>query len=157
MSEPIEFQILQNVQAALQAMEITSGYYYDVAPEAVRLDPDVDVSALLGKDGMRPFLYLQPLPEDWLYEGMPNGLRLEWPIKIHWVGDTDGTDDAARAQAFFRGCADVERAITRDISRGGLAIDHRITARTFNLSDDGSVVWAEIDTVVRVRRIYGQP
>lgn len=157
MSEPIEFQILENVQTALRGISTTSGYYSDIVDEAVKLDPDVDAETLRGRQSMWPFIFLQPMPEEWIYEGMPNGLRLEWPLKIHWVNDTDGTDDAAKARAFFRGCADVERAITRDISRGGLAIDHRIRTRAFNLSDDGTVVWAEIDTVIRVRRTYGTP
>lgn len=157
MSEPVEFQILLNMQTALQGIAVVDGYYVNVDPTAVRLDPDVDVEALIRAGGLRPFIYLQPKPEEWQYLGMPNGLQLKWPVVIHWVQSTDPADDAARAQAFFRGCADVERAITRDLSRGGLATDHKIVTRTFNLSEDGSEVWAEIETMVTVNRRYGQP
>lgn len=158
MSSPIEYQILLNVQAALRAVAVADGYYHDIEEAAVKLDPDVDVEELLRAGGIRPFIYLQPLPEEWLYVGSPNGLELRWPLKVHWVNQTDDpTDDSARAKAFFEGCADVERAITRDISRGGLAMDHRIMARNFNVSENGTQVWAEIDTLIRVHRVYGRP
>jgi hypothetical protein len=158
MSEPIEFQILQNAQAALQGIAVASGDYYDLDADAVKLDPDVDIEQLLGKDGIRPFIYLQPLPEQWFYESSrPNVVRIEWPIKIHWVNDTDG--DARRGTGQDRSARVRGRGAghARDISRGGLAGDHRVTTRTFNVSQDGLQVWAEIDTLVRVRRVYGQP
>lgn len=157
MVEPVQLQILQNLQTALRAISTGTGYYHDLQPEAVKLDPDADAEAFAAYRGLRPFVVLQPMPETWFYEGMPLGVRLEWPIKIHWVCEPDGTDDDAKATAFFRGCADVERALTRDISRGGLAVDHRVVTQTMNWSEDGLVVWAEIDTRVRVRRLFGAP
>ena len=157
MPEPVELQILLNAQAALQAITTAAGYYLTVTPDAVKLDPDFAVESFIRASGVRPLIYLQPKPEEWRYVGMPQVLDLRWPLTVHWIQSTDASSDTARAEAFFRGCADVERALTQDVSRGGLAVDHRIVTRTFNLAEDGTEVWAEIETLVIVRRRYGQP
>jgi len=156
-AEPTELQILLNLQAALQAIAVASGYFHDVTPSAVKLDPDFNVEAFTNANGIRPLVYLQPQPEEWRYVGMPSVLELRWPLKVHWIQSTAADTDQARAEAFYRGCADVERALTQDCTRGGLAIEHRILTRNFNLANDGSTVWAEIETLVVVRRKYGQP
>jgi hypothetical protein len=156
MSEPREYQIVQSLQAALQAISVAGGYYFDVVATAVKLDPNQDVEDLIAPGGPRPFVVLELKPDTWEYT--PAGqLRLAVKLAVHWVSDSTPTDDASRLQTFFRGCADVERAIALDISRGGLAVDTRITGRTLDLAVDGAQVWAVLDVEILTRRTYGSP
>lgn len=156
MPEPIEFQILQNLQTALLAIAENDGYHYDVVDSAVKLDPNGDVEALIAPDGPRPFVILQVDPEDWQYFPARE-IELRMPVTVHWVSDSTPTDDKSRLQTFFRGCADVERAIAQDITRGGRAFDTTMTRRTLDLAVDGAQVWARIELAINVHRTFGQP
>lgn len=157
MAEPLELQIVQSVQAALQAISVAGGYYYDVVASAVKLDPNQAVEDLIAPAGPRPFVIVEVKPDgEWVYEPS-NRLRLVQKLTLHWVSASTPTDDTSRLQTFYRGCADVERSIAADHSRGGLAVDTRITGRTLDLAVDGAQVWASIDVDVLSRRTYGAP
>lgn len=153
---PTEYQIVKNLQAALQAIAMDAGYHFDVNRIAVKLDPNHDVETLAAPDGPRPFLVLEVKPDGWQYSPA-NRIDLSLPFTIHWLSDYVPEDDNSRLSTFFRGCADVERAIAVDITRGGLARDTRIVTRRYDTTIDGTQVWAEIDVNVLTRRIYGQP
>lgn len=155
MTEPIGYQIVLNLQAALLAATVASGYYYDIVASAVKLDSNVDIAALIGDQALRPFVILEVLPEEREYSPA-NVVKVRMPVNIHWISETADLDDVARMQTFFRGCADVERAITRDITRGGLATDHRIIDCTLDRTIDGAQVWAVIKTSILHRRVYGE-
>ncbi len=155
MAEPIEFRIVQNLQAALQAISVAGGYFYDVAAVAVKLDPNVDVESLIGDQAQRPFLILEVAPDTFSYS--PSRMvSIELPATIHFVTDSNPNDDSDFLRTFLRLCADAEQAIATDISRGGLAIDTRITTREYRAFGD-SQVWAQIKTSTSVRRFYGSP
>ncbi len=155
MPEPIEFQIVQNLQTALRAIAVASGYHYDVVATAVKLDPNQGVEALIPPDGPRPFVLIDVGKDRWEY--FPAGeLRLVLPVTIYWVSESLPTDDNSFMQTYFRGCADIERAIAIDPGRGALASDTRITGRTLD-SLGGAQVWAVIDVAISLRRTYGQP
>lgn len=170
MPEPREFLIVANLKAALQAIAVEDGYYYGVDDGAVILDPDHDIEALTAQGAPRPFVIIELGDEQWEYH--PAGeVRLVMPGSIHWVHDPTPpgdaisgvpsvVDDAARMQVFWRGCADVERAITVDTGRGGLAVDTRITNRRWQPAPGGSggqTVWAELTLEIIVYRTYGVP
>lgn len=154
--EPSEYQIIVDVQTALLQIAVARGYHFDMAALTVKLDPDQDVEALIGPGGPRPFIVLEVKPDSWKYSPA-NRATLVLPLLIHWVSESMPTDDASRLLTYFRGCADVERAIAADISRGGRAIDTRILTRTYNTAVDTSQVWASIDVQIDSRRVYGQP
>lgn len=155
--EPIEYQVLTNLQAALQGIRIGNGYHYDVRGTAVKLDPNQDVESLIGgADAPRPFVLLEVLPERREYRPSLQ-IKITRPVTIHWVSESDPTRDSDRLQVFMRGCADVERAIVQDITRGGLAGDTRIEKTAFDAAVDGSQVWAQIDIEILMHRTYGQP
>jgi len=155
-SDPIEFRIVQNLQTALLAIAVASGYHYDVAAATVKLDPNQGVEALVAPDGPRPFLVIEVQPETWAY--YPAGdVKLRMPLTVHWVSESTPTDDTSRMQTFFRGCADVEQAVAVDIGRGGLATDTRVVRRTFDTAVDGAQVWALVELEVLVHRTFGQP
>lgn len=154
--EPIEFQIVQNLQAALQAIAVAGGYHYDVAGAAVKLDPNQDIESLIAPGGARPFIVIEVTPETWQYQPASQVL-MTIPVTVYWVTDSDPTSDPSKMQTFFRGCADVERAIAADVTRGGLAVDTRITKRELSKEIDGAQVWAVIDTEISLYRTYGAP
>lgn len=156
MPEPIDYQIVLNLQTALRAIAVADGYHYTVAAAAVKLDPNQSVETLVAPDGLRPFLVLEPLPERWEYQPA-NQLQMTLPVLIHWLQDSDPTADTSRLQTYLRGCADVERAIAQDITRGGLAVDTRIIKRTPETGVDGALVWAQIETEITICRTYGAP
>ena len=160
MQEPVEYLILRDLQAALARIAQRDGYHFDVRELAVKLDPNQDVESLIAPDGPRPFVLIEAFtertPERWNYRAAYE-VELTIPVTIHWVSESVPTKDEGRLQVFLRGCADVERAITQDTSRGGRAIDTRIVKRTFDTAVDGSQVWAPIDVDIRFLRSYGQP
>lgn len=155
MSEPIELRIVQDLQVALQAIAVASGYHHDVAAFAVKLDPNQDVEALLGEEKLRPFFILELTPDAFTYSPA-RMVGISMPAIIHAVNDSDPTDDSSWLTEYLRLCADIEQAIALDFTRGGLAKDTRITSREFQ-SFGGSQVWAMVNTVIDVRRTYGAP
>lgn len=154
--DPIEFRIIQNLQAALQAIRSEDGFHYDVQAAAVRLDPNVDIESLIGDAAQRPFVLIDAHPESWNYQPAQQ-LVMVMPFTVHWISEATETTDEARLQTYFRGCADVEKAIATDITRGGLAFDTLITKRTLDRVVDGREVWAMVDGTIRVYREYGKP
>lgn len=168
MPEPIEYRIVRDLQAALQAMHIAAGYFYSLPAVGVKFDPNVDVELLTDvSQGVRPFALIQVAPETWAYSPASQ-LKLRMPVTVHWLHDAHPAEDVAigepmppsdedRIQLFFRGCADVERAVAVDISRGGLATDTRIVKRTMNPEIDSQLVHAMVDLEILLHRTYGQP
>lgn len=156
-ADPIEYRVIRNLQAALQAISIAAGYHFDVQAVAVKLDPNVAIEALVAPDGPRPFILIDVAPERWGMVERPRGLRLVMPVTIHWVSDSTPTVDESRQLVFLKGCADVEQAIALDITRGGLAFETRIVKREIEKAPDGAEVWAMVDTELVVHRDYGSP
>jgi hypothetical protein len=154
--QPIEFRIITNLQTALQAIAIAGGYHYTVVAAAVKLDPNAAAQVLVAPSGPRPFMLIEVRPETWEYSPA-NQLKLFMALTVHWVKEADQTADANLLETYLNGCADVERAIAVDISRGQLATDTRIVKREMDLTQDGAQVWARIDLEIRVHRTYGQP
>lgn len=161
MPEPIEFLIIQNLQAALQGITVAGGYHYDVQATLVKLDPNQNVEALVA-DKPRPFVVIDVVPERWQY--LASGqVRVVMPLVVYWVGDShpDADEmpdqDESRLRTYLRGCADVEKAIAPDYRRGGYATDTKIVKQTFNGELDGRDVWAAIELEVLVHRVYGSP
>lgn len=156
-ADPSEYTVIRNLQTALQAITIAGGYHYDVQAVAVKLDPQHGVEALVDPDGPRPIIVIEAGVEDsWSYQPGTRS-RLELPATIHWVGESAATDDTSKLLAFYRGCADIEKAIAVDISRGGRAIDTRIVKRLMDRSIQGAQVWAMVDVTMPLIRVFGQP
>jgi hypothetical protein len=153
--EPIDFRIIQNLQTALRGISTVAGYHYDIVSVAVKLDPNQDTEALVAGLGERPFVVVEVFPDTFAYQAARR-VRVTTPITIHWVHDSDPTNDDSWLQVFSRGCADVEQAIAQDIRRGALAQDTLVLSREFQ-TFGGSQVWAMVKTQVRVERIYGAP
>jgi hypothetical protein len=156
MPEPTEYQLLANLRDALQQITVAHGYHFDVASAAVKLDPNCNVESLIAPGGARPFIVLEVKPDSWQFSPA-NRAEIVLPVTIHWVSDSTPTDDTSRMLTFFRGCADVERAIAVDVGRGGFAKDTQIVQRSYETALDGAQVWAKVDVNLPLRRVYGQP
>ena len=156
MPEPIEYLVLTNLQTALKAITVGAGFFFTVAAAAVKLDPNQAAAQLVPPGGARPYIVIEVRPERWEYFAASE-VRLVLPWTIHWVHTSDPTVDESLMQTYFRGCADIEQAIAKDMGRGGYAIDTRIVKREREIDEDGSEVWAMVDIEIALRRTYGQP
>lgn len=158
MPEPIEYRAIVALQALLQGIG-GSGYFYPIVDTVVKLDPNHGVDELVAANAPRPFVLMQVWPEQWRYD--PHGqLVLALPVTLHHVNDSDPTRDTDRLLTYWRGCADVEKAITQgghNVDLGGLAREMRIVERTLSPDTIGSVVWAQIKTEITIDREYGKP
>jgi hypothetical protein len=153
---PSEYQAIADLKTALLQMAVAGGYHFDIAAAAVKLDPNCDVESLIAPGGPRPFVVIEVKKDSWSFSPAKRCTIL-LPVTIHWVSDSTPTDDVSRLLTFFQGCADVERAIAVDVSRGGHAMDTRITGRSYATALDGAQVWAMVDVDLPTRRVYGQP
>lgn len=157
---PIDFLICANLQVTLQGIRVADGYHHDLSATAVRLDPNRAVEDLIAPAGPRPFAVVDLLgvgSGEWEYVESPFGIERRIPVTVHWIHDSDPTDDTSRLKTWLEGCADVERAIAVDVTRGGYAGFTAITRCVFDSSADGAQVWATISLEVRLRRTFGQP
>jgi hypothetical protein len=121
----------------------------------VKLDPDADITQFVTTPPTRPMVLLEVADELWEYTEMPARVRITTPVRIHFVRPTDGTDDADRMREFYRACADVERAIAADVTRGGFATMTKVVSRTMK-NQLGTELWAVIGSELRVNRTFGQ-
>lgn len=157
-TEPVDYQIVQAVQTALQAIDDSDGVSYVKMPVgAVRLDPDVDVDTLLLPDGPRPFALIEVLADRRVYRKY-NDVKITLPLRVHWVDDVDQTDDSSRIRTFLRAVADVERAVrsSQAGALGALAIESLVTDREL-VPMDGGRMWAVVSLEIEYERPHGQP
>lgn len=165
MPEPIDFLIIQDMQSALRAISTTADppFHHTVESLSVKLDPDHNVEDIISsmvsadpQSPLRPFIILE-LPPDGPWEYQPaDQILTELPFSIHFVNDTDVTQDDALLQEYLRAAADIEQAIAADHTRGALATDTRILSREMH-ELSGQMVWTTVSGVVRIYREYGRP
>ena len=155
---PIAYAIAKNVQSALRAMSTGAGYFYGVGSDAVKLDPDVNVEDMTAPNGPRPCVLVETGAMDHDFQRSRSGeVEATLPLTIHWFHDADRTSDDALLETFFRGCADVERALTQDITRGGRATDTRVTSCDLVPIGNSGICWAAIKVEIKSWRTYGAP
>lgn len=173
MTEPLEYRIMVALADRFRQMSVADGYFYGINDDAVMLDPDNGVDALMSPDEslrkVRPFVIIEPIDgETWEYEPA-NQLKFTMPILVHWVHTAVPLDDVVtgvprppsdfeRLRLYWRGCADIEKAINRsnDPHLGGLAVDVRIVDRRWSQQVAGQDVWATLTLHVTSRREFGK-
>lgn len=155
MSEPLDYQILAHLKAALLAISVAGGYYYDVAPAAVKIDPATDIDALMAPGGPRP-VYGIEFGDDTKEYYPADEVKVARTFKVFAVHDSDPADDNDFMKVHIRLCAEVEKAVRVDPSRGGIALDTLITNTTYNTTF-APKVWTEVDLAVTLYRTNGQP
>jgi len=157
MPEPNEFLAIQSLQTALRGITVADGYHFDLAGSAVKIDPNAHIEDLIAPGGPRPFIVIEVLPDRWdLFPA--SQLRLVLPVTIHWASESDVTDDASWLRTYYRGVADIERALFANTA--ALApyamVPPRITKRSPSPLG-GTEVWAMVDIDLKTHRAYGEP
>ena len=165
-TEPRDYRIALSLKAALQAVSVAAGYYYDVDNAAVKLDAEQGLEEVLNGTGPRPVVLIE-LRDDAREHEPANYIMYDRHYTVHWIhdptpladavqGEPSPTTDGDRVLMFERGVADVERAVSRDTGRGGLAIDTRVENVRWNKAEEiGRLVWAEVDVTIKAEREYG--
>ncbi len=157
MATPIELRVVQAMQTAFRSISIAGGYWHDVASAAVKLDIDANVADLIGANPARPFIVIEATPEDITYPEKYRRTRIATPFIIHFIDDTDPTDDTAMLEKYYKAIADIEKAIIVDDTWGGLANHTTIVNREKHKTAEGQQVWAQVTAEVVVTREYGAP
>lgn len=158
MTEPIEYRILLNVQSALQTISQGGGYFFTVGASAVSLDPVDTIDIVLGRAAASPFFVVEVgsagrptyQPASQILELLPINI-------IAFANAEQQQDPVAKTKVYERLCADIEKAMTVDISRGGMATDTRIIGRQMQVTTGSVRVVALVQVEIRVYRTYGAP
>lgn len=155
--DPRKLAIAKNLAATLGTMTKAGGFDFDWPPSRVLLDVANPYSAVAecidfvwgivetSGDGMRRF---QP------------ACQLEDEISFLITARTDvrGVEPGVNIEAGERLAADIERLLTRDIERGGLATDTRLGQHTlFTSIGPDRIVVVAVPGTCKVHRTYGEP
>lgn len=153
MQEPIDYLAVVELQRALQGICQADGYYYDVRGTAVKQNPNHGTDVLAEPDRPQPVIALEVHPERRDYSSSMVTVHL--PIDVHWICDSNPERDVDMLRTFFRGAADIERAVKRAEIAGASEI--RVISCENNRTEDGSQVWAVVRVEIWINRTYGEP
>lgn len=155
MMEPLRLRLLHSLATALRGIRQADGYYYTVKPESVMLDP---VNILTVAATALPVFLVEPSTEGVRTYQPANRLEYAFFASITARVEADSLGASRKTEAWERLLADIERALTRDITREGLAIDTRLGEPT-PLSTIGpdSMVLVLQPVELRHVRVYGEP
>lgn len=158
MPEPIQYDILLNVQTALRAISTAGGYHHDVASGAVSIDAADGLELLMATLIHDPFFVVEfsstSQPDYFPAEQMREFL----PIMISAAANAEQITKESKAKTYAHLCSDIEKALVVDHTRGALATDTRIGPKQWFFGGGNSTrVLATVDVVVRVYREYGKP
>ena len=157
MPEPIEYDVLLDLQTALRAISIAGGYHHDVESAAVSVDPHDEIEILTGQLAHNPYFTISVSPGRTLqYQPAMQVLEVI-PVDITAAADATALVATSRLQTFQRLCADVEQALAVDITRGARAVDTRVLEKSMGMMVGGTRVIAAIQAEVRLYRTYGEP
>ena len=157
MPEPIEYDIVLDYQSTLKTISVAGGYFHDVDPAAVSIDPADHIEILTGTLVLSPFFIIEISPaRRQRYLPMKQLLEVV-PIDITAAADAVQLVPTSRVQTFERLAADVEKALAVDIERGGRVSDTRIVDKQMGMMVGAQRVIAIIQTEVRLHREYGKP
>lgn len=161
MSMPVLLSIVLNMQAALQAISTAAGYFNDIKPTSVVLD----AQALAPVSPTEvPFIVLghmvEPVNREWgrSRSGVLGAIQDRWRIVLEARVDAPGLGTARKLTALTNFEADVEKALTLDLQRGGLALYTYVMqgTRFTGLAND-PMSYLQIPVEILLDRPYAQP
>ena len=157
MAEPLSYQILLNLQSAHRAISTGAGYFFSVDSVAVSIDPVDVIEIVLGRAASSPFfvielgVYGRPMYQ-------PANQMLEFlPFNVVAFANAKHLDPVSRVKTYEELCADIEKAVTVDIARGGKATDTRIAGKQMQVTTGSLRVVAIVQLEVKTYREYGKP
>jgi len=148
-------QILAAIAAKLRTMTVAGGYHYDVKATSVVTEL---VNILTIPETELPFFMVEPTPggiRDWQ---PANQIEVILPVLITGRVMANGTASDRKFQAGLNLLGDVERALTQDITLGGLLFDLRVQPAEplVGLGNDNQVVVMP-EVLCHCHRTYGVP
>jgi hypothetical protein len=154
-NDPRELALLHDLQAALRAMTRAGGYRWDVKHESVVLD----VCNIFDVDEIRlPFFIVEPTDDGERRFEPAMQLEDEFIATITARVDAIGDGVDRRNTLGLRFAADIEKALTVDIERGGFAVDTRLRKPQIYSSAGGEQTVLVVQRVVmKLFRTYGDP
>ena len=158
MTEPVGYRILLNLQETLEGISKSAGYHFTVAAGAVSVDPLDAVEIIVGRATESPFFVIEAGVGGRPTYQPSNQLIEVLPANINAFANAEAQRDmVARVKTYERLCADIEKAVVVDITRGGLAGDTRIVSKQMNVTSGSLRVVAVVQLEMRLRRFYGSP
>lgn len=151
----IRGQVLESLVEAVQSIRVSSGYQFDFDDESVQTDP---VDPLTVEHGRRPFCLVEPSPSGSREFEPASQLKEFFRVLLTVVFDSDDSGAHRKTAAAETMLADLERALTVDVERGGLCSDTRVLVPEILVSLGRSntvVVLQEIEC--RIHRTHGVP
>ena len=154
MADSTRLRILKNLQSTVQGITTGGGYNYTVPPTSVVLDPTVNI---LTVNGDLPYVIIEATPDGGITYYPAEQKREVFKVNLVARVDADASDPLSRATAWEKLAADFERALTRDHTRGGNAVDTRLGTPAPFVGVGSSVVVVVVPVEVRFHRTYGEP
>ena len=153
-----EERIVLDLQAAYRAIAPAIGATYTVDADAVSVNPDdFTPDLIIGALQYNPAILV--LVDNGRQIGHSGGMqqREDVPITVIAAADVEVLDPLAKLRAIQTLHADLELAVTQDITRGGLATDTRIDDKQHDAPTGSPRILAIQTLLVRVHRTYGDP
>lgn len=154
---PLRLRILEALQTRLRGIDGQGNYYFAFKSGSVVLEPTANILTLPPTEC--PGAVIEPTPEGSRFFMPAFRMRNQFQVSITAFADAPGgTSTSRRAETWEKLIADLERAITTDITLGGLVIDMRLQEPTpgFDLGASPRVVVVQ-PLVCNVIRAYGEP
>lgn len=149
-------RVLESLCAAVRGVRVAAGYHYDFEDESVQTDP---VDPLAIEHGRRPFCVIEPSPTGAREFEPANALKEFFRVQLTVVFDAEQTGLSTRKTAAAETMlADLERALTQDLERGGICSDTRVLVPEILVAlgqSDTIVVIQEVEC--RIHREHGVP
>jgi hypothetical protein len=153
---PVAFLVLRSLQTAVRGIAVADGYHYTVGADDVTLDPTTPVEEIIRTQVRRPLFVLELLPL--LYTFTPAlQLRQVIPVTVHAIDEADASDADSRLWKYLTLVADIERAVTRDLTRGGLVVDTRFTRTEMRVNAEDAQIYATVPIEMFLHRTFGEP
>jgi hypothetical protein len=165
---PITHAVVLSLQAALQTIRRSAGYFYDIKATSVVLDA-ADLSGVSMTEV--PWIVLGHRVEaiERSFKGSrPSAVEDRWRIVLESRIDAPGTSTSRKGLALAQFEADVERALTVDPQRtdletltGGVCLQALYTfvgqpMRYMGIANQ-AMCFSEIPVDVLLQRVYGSP
>jgi len=156
-SDSVRLAILKDLQTAVRTINGPPLYHTTVKASSVVLDPGVQITNVPSTE--LPWVVIEPDSRGTPHYLPSMRVRDEFHVLITARADAPtGLDPSRKVTTWEALLADLEVAVTRDITRGGLAIDTRIVQME-PACDAGAGVMTFVRMLLRIPliRTYGQP
>lgn len=151
--DPRRLRVLKNLQTTLQGMTDPADYHFPVThPSQVSLDPTLGL--ITGQAGSDRLIVIEPSPDGGKEYYPAEQLTEDFTVNIASRAAADAANPVARAEAWERLIADLEKRLTLDLERGGLACDTRLLAAQPFMAVGSNLVGVVQPVVMKIYRAY---